>query len=75
MPVVSGPSLFNIIKLYNPSAKVIVSSVYSLEDQRRAIERADSYFDKAEGPEALLLRIRRILPAPAPNGRPLTASE
>ncbi len=71
MPVVSGPSLFGIIKLYNPSAKVIVTSVYPLEDQRRAIGKADSYFDKSEGPEALLLRINRILPT-AP---PLTVSE
>jgi CheY-like chemotaxis protein len=71
MPVLSGPTLFNIIKIYNPTAKVIVTSVYPLEDQRRAIGKADSYFDKSEGAEALLLRIKRLLPEPAAATKPV----
>ena len=61
MPIVSGAVLFDIIKLNNPNAKVLVSSVYPLEDQRRVIRGADGYFDKSEGPEVLMMRINRVL--------------
>ena len=62
MPVVSGAVLFDLIKLHNPQAKVIVTSVYPLDDQRRIIDGADGYHDKSEGMDILLNRIHRILP-------------
>ena len=62
MPIVNGATLFDLIKLRNPGAKVIVASVYPLEDQRRLIGAADGYFDKSEGAEILLSRIKRVLP-------------
>lgn len=61
MPVVNGAVLFDLIKLHNPNAKVIVTSAYPLDDQRRAINRADAYHDKSEGTETLLLRIKSVL--------------
>ncbi len=61
MPVVDGTAWFDLIRLYIPHAKVIVASVYGLEDQKRLIDAADGYFDKAQGTEALLLKIRNIL--------------
>ena len=60
MPIVSGAVLFDLIKLRNPGSKVIVSSVFPLEDQRRVIDTADGYFDKSEGPGELFSKIRNI---------------
>lgn len=60
MPVVSGAVLFDLIKLRNPGSKVIVASVFPLEDQRRVIDTADGYFDKSDGPEELFSRIKNI---------------
>ncbi len=61
MPVVDGAALFDIIKLQNPAAKVIVASVYPLDDQRRVISEADGFFDKSEGVDILLSRIKKVL--------------
>lgn len=66
MPIVNGAVLFDMIKLQNPKAKVIVTSVYPLDDQRRVIDSADGYHDKSEGTEILLLRIKKVL-----SGKPL----
>src|SRR5438105_499569 len=54
MPVVNGQPLFDLIKLYNPKAKIIVTSVDSLEDQRWMIKGADGYFNKLEGTDQLI---------------------
>ena len=62
MPVVSGAVLFDLIKLHNPQAKVIVTSVYPLDDQKRVIDGADSYYDKSEGTDMLRSRIKEVLP-------------
>ena len=62
MPIVSGAVLFDLIKLHNPKAKVIVTSVYPLDDQRRVINGTDGYHDNSEGTEMLLLRIKYVLP-------------
>ena len=61
MPVVDGTALFDIIKLQSPGAKVIVASVYPVDDQRRVITDADGYFDKSEGIDILLMRIKKVL--------------
>lgn len=61
MPVVNGTVFFDTVRLYNPEAKVIVTSVYSAEDQKRLIDGADDYYDKATGIRALLAKIRDIL--------------
>ena len=61
LPIVSGAALFGLIKLHNPQAKVIVTSVYPLDDQRRVINQADGYHDKSEGTDILLSRIKNVL--------------
>ena len=63
MPVVNGAVLFDLIKLHNPAAKVVVTSAYPMDDQRRVIAGADAYHDKAEGAQALLSRIRQLIPS------------
>ncbi|MBI4432477.1 MAG: response regulator [Candidatus Omnitrophica bacterium] len=61
MPVVSGPALFDVIKVCRPESKVIVTSVFPLEDQKRVIDRAEGYHDKAEGTQTLLSKIKNVL--------------
>ncbi|MBI2095241.1 MAG: response regulator [Candidatus Omnitrophica bacterium] len=62
MPVMNGPALFNLIKLQKFPSKVIVTSVHPLDDQRRVLGGADGFFDKSEGLDTLLTRIKRVLP-------------
>ena len=62
MPVVDGPALADVIRLYSPETKIVVSSVYPLEDQRRLVNNADAYHEKSEGPEMLMSRIESVLP-------------
>jgi DNA-binding response OmpR family regulator len=61
MPVLCGVLVFELIKMRHPEAKVIVASVCSVDDQRRLIGTADGYFDKSQGIEILLTRIRSVL--------------
>jgi DNA-binding response OmpR family regulator len=61
MPVVGGATLFHLIKLHHSGAKVIIVSVYPLEDQRRLIDGADAYFDKSQGAEKLMAKIRTMM--------------
>ncbi len=61
MPVVDGAALYDVVRLSQPSAKIIVASVYPLDEQRNYVGGADDYFDKAQGPRALLSKIRAIL--------------
>ncbi len=63
MPVVDGSALYDVIKIYDSRIKVIVTSVYPLEDQKRLILKADDYYDKSYGTEMLLEKIRNILKA------------
>ena len=68
MPVVNGVSLFEAVRVFNPHAKVIVASVYPLEDQKRMIRGADDYFDKAEGADVLVERVKSALQPEAWKG-------
>jgi CheY-like chemotaxis protein len=61
MPVIDGRALSEMIRLYLPRAKVIVTSVYDVNEQRRLVRKADAYYDKGEGREALLSKIEGTL--------------
>ena len=61
MPVVDGATLYDLVRLRHPQAKVIVASVYPLDEQKNYVRDADDYFDKAQGPNALLSKIRSVL--------------
>ena len=63
MPVVGGAGLFGFIRHRHPESKVIVSSVYPTDDQRLMIQGADGYFDKSDGIDVLLSKIRTVLPS------------
>ncbi len=61
VPVVNGAAFFDAVKLFNPQAKVVVSSVFPLDQQKSMIEGADDYYDKSEGMDVLMGRIKKIL--------------
>ena len=61
MPEVGGRVMYDVIKEYDPNMKVIVSSVYPVEDQIRAILGAAAYHNKSQGVDALLTRIKKVL--------------
>src|SRR5690349_20499351 len=46
MPLIDGLQMFDIIKEYNPQAKVIVSSVYPIDQQKQMSHMAIDYYDK-----------------------------
>lgn len=62
MPLLNGASLYRVIReVYGRSVKVIVSSVYPLEKQRGLVPGADDYYDKSQGTEVLLVKIKGVL--------------
>lgn len=61
MPEIDGGSLYNIIKMFHGQVKVIVASVYPVEEQKRLIEDAHGYYDKAQGIEMLLSEIKGVI--------------
>lgn len=61
MPRVDGVTLYEVAKQYNPDIKVIVTSVCPADEQQRLIFKADDYFDKSQGTEVLLLKVKRVL--------------
>ncbi len=60
MPGFGGDELFGALRLHNPKMRIIVFSVYSIDEQQRLIFKADDYFDKADGVNHLLSKIRRL---------------
>lgn len=61
MPRIDGAAFYEIAKQYNPEIKVIVTSVYPLEEQKRLIIRADDYYDKSQAVRILLSKVGRAL--------------
>lgn len=61
MPVVDGPALFNMLRHHKPELKVIVTSVYSIDDQKRKVSDADDYFDKSQNTAALVESVKKLL--------------
>lgn len=61
MAEVGGNTLFEIIKGFHPQTKVIVTSVYPLDEQKRLIAGASDYFDKSQGLKLLIKKVRTVL--------------
>ena len=68
MPVVDGSALYDVIRLYDSHIKIIVTSVYSVDDQKRLILKADDYYDKSCGTEKLMEKIKKVLNQPLVGG-------
>ncbi|MDD3375770.1 MAG: response regulator [Candidatus Omnitrophica bacterium] len=61
LPKKTGMKVFESIKRRTPPVKIIVSSVFPKDDQKSLIKKADDYFDKAEGVEILIQKVKRLL--------------
>ena len=64
MPQLNGVALYEIIRHNHPRVKVIVTSAYPLEDQKVLILRAEDYYDKSQGTDILLQKVKRALGEP-----------
>ncbi|MBF0571113.1 MAG: response regulator [Candidatus Omnitrophica bacterium] len=54
MAEVDGTILFEVMKMFHKDIKVIVSSVYPIDEQKEKIRGAQGYFDKSEGRDSLV---------------------
>jgi DNA-binding NtrC family response regulator len=61
MPEINGNILYDVMQLFHKKTKVIVSSVYHIEKQKKIIPEAADYYDKSQGIEMLLKKIRTLL--------------
>ena len=61
MPEVDGAMMREVIAEYEPKFKVIISSVYPIDEQRQAIPDAYDYHDKAQGIDILIGKVKKAL--------------
>lgn len=61
MPEVDGAALGEVMRQLFRGSKVLVASVYPVEDQRNMVPGAIDYFDKTEGVEVLVEKVMRHL--------------
>jgi len=61
MPEMNGSRVRNIIDDYGLPFKVIVASVYSIDEQKHFIPDADDYFDKVQGVDVLISKVKGVL--------------
>ncbi|MDE2221437.1 MAG: response regulator, partial [Candidatus Omnitrophica bacterium] len=54
MDEVDGATLFEVVRFFHKDIKIIISSVYSINEQQARIKDADGYFDKSDDKEVLL---------------------
>ncbi len=61
MPEIDGAVLFQAIKAFHKNVKVLVSSVYSIDEQKERIKEADGYFDKSDSNDVLVDMVTGLL--------------
>lgn len=61
MPEVDGKVMYEVIREYDRNMKVIVSSVYPIEDQIQSILGASAYHNKSQGVDILVTKIKEVL--------------
>jgi CheY-like chemotaxis protein len=61
MPAVDGSVFHLVTKMFHPDIKVIIASVYPLDDQKLLIKGAEDYFDKSEGLKVLIQKVKTVL--------------
>lgn len=66
---VDGTVLYEIAQMFCERSKIIVTSVYPLEDQKRLIKGAADYYDKSDSLQVLIGKVRRLM------GKNLNAAE
>jgi DNA-binding response OmpR family regulator len=61
MPEVDGKVMYEVVREYDRHMKVIVLSVYPVEEQVQSILGASAYHDKAQGADILVAKIKGVL--------------
>lgn len=61
IPQVDGRKIFDVIKEYDPNLKVMICSVYSIDQQKQMIPDAVDYYDKSQGPFIFLTKVHHAL--------------
>jgi len=61
MPDLDGIDFFDAIKNSQPQIKVIIASVYPVDDQQFSVFDADDYYDKSDSNSILLEKISKLL--------------
>lgn len=61
MPEINGKVMYEVIREYDRNMKVIVSSVYPIEEQIQAILGASAYHNKSQGVDILVAKIKEVL--------------
>jgi len=61
MPEVDGKAMYEVIREYDRNMKVIVSSVYPIEEQVQSILGACAYHNKSQGVDMLVAKIKEVL--------------
>ena len=61
MPGIDVTEMYRIIKEFDSSIKIIVSSVFPIEDQKQYIQGASAYHDKAQGITELIAKVKEAL--------------
>ena len=61
MGEINGDILYEVAQSFHKDIKVIVSSVYSLEDQKELIAGADDYYDKSDSLRILVNKVKNVL--------------
>ncbi|MDD5526713.1 MAG: response regulator, partial [Candidatus Omnitrophica bacterium] len=67
MPRVYGSVFYDIMKVFHKEVKVIVASVYPVEEQKEMVKGAADYYDKSQGLDLLLEKIKVIERSIAPH--------
>jgi len=61
LPKVDGSILYEIIEMFFKDIKVIVASVYPLEDQRILVKGAVDYYDKSDSLKVMIEKVKTAL--------------
>ena len=61
MPSVDGAVFHLVTRMFHPDIKIIISSVYPLDDQKSLIKGATDYFDKSESLRILVQKVKAAL--------------
>ncbi len=61
MPEVDGRAMYEVVREYDRNIKVIVSSVYPIEEQVQSILGASAYHNKSQGVDILVAKVKEVL--------------
>ncbi|MBF0331122.1 MAG: response regulator [Candidatus Omnitrophica bacterium] len=61
MAEVEGDILFELVRAFHQNVKIVVSSVYPLEEQMERIKGADAYFDKSDSQDVLFRTVSSLI--------------